>query len=191
MLPLDGIYESIIEEALHFRVVAEHAGSGVDVVLEENRRNHQRHLDLAKKAEDLAEYYKWAESYSGIANFFSRFWKPVSELEAFHRKEAEFLRRRAGRPPKPSVRISRRDKYKRREGLRKRIAFIDLANDFMQVWISAKPQHEAIALLTNIAFPEYPIVPEDVRETLRPTTVAGRKRVRAFATQKIATNALS
>jgi len=180
-LPPDGIYESIIEDALDCRMVAEHAGSGIDVVLEHNRRHYQRHLDLAKKAEDLAEYYKWAETYSGIASFFSRFWMPVSELEAFHRKEAEFLRRRAGRPPKPSVRISRQDKLKDRKGLRKRNAFIDLANGCMQSSISAQPQYAAIALLTEIAFPEYSgIGPSDVYQALRPTTRVGREQVRAL-----------
>jgi hypothetical protein len=142
-------------------------------------------LDLAKMAEDLAEYYKWAESYSGIANFFSRFWMPVSELEAFHRKEAEFLRRNAGRPPKPSVRISRQDRSKGRKGLRKRNAFIDLANGCMQSSISAQPQYAAIALITKIAFPEYKDIDfEDVYQALRPTTRTGRAQGRALKPKK-------
>jgi hypothetical protein len=175
LLPLDGVYESIIREALYMRGRAEGIRSGIDFVLRERQQQYQRHLDLAQKAEDLAEYYKWARSYSGIADFFTRFLQPVSDLEALHRKQAELLRQRAGRPPKPSVWVSRQDKSKGRKGLRKINAFIDLANGFIQDWISDKPDHEAIAVLTEIAFPDYDVSAEDVRLALRPTTVSARK----------------
>ena len=182
LLPLDGIYKSIIREALYMRGRAEGVRSGVDFVLREQRQQYQRHLDLAQKAEDLAEYYKWVQSYSGIANFFAQFLQPVSDLEALHRKQAELLRQRAGRTPKPSVRVSRQDKSKGREGLRKIRAFINLANGFIHDWISDKPDHEAIALLTEIAFPDYVLCAEDVRLALRPTTLSARK-VRSSGTR--------
>ena len=99
LLPPDGIYESIIREALHMRRHAESVRSGVDFELRERQQQHRRHLDLAQKADELAAYYKWAADYSGIADFFTRFLKPVGDLELLHRKEAELLRQRAGRPP--------------------------------------------------------------------------------------------
>jgi hypothetical protein len=34
-------------------------------------RFHQWQLELANKADDLADYYKWAEEYSGIAMLFA------------------------------------------------------------------------------------------------------------------------
>jgi hypothetical protein len=138
LLPLDGIYESIIREALYMRGRAEGIRSGIDFV------------------------------------FFTRFLQPVSDLEALHRKQAELLRQRAGRPPKPSVWVSRQDKSKGRK-LAEKNAFIDLANGFIQDWISDKPDHEAIAVLTEIAFPDYDVSAEDVRLALRPTTVSARK----------------
>jgi hypothetical protein len=49
--------------------------------LRENQRQHQGLLDLAKKADDIADYYKWADGYSGIAMFFYRFLKPVAKLD--------------------------------------------------------------------------------------------------------------
>jgi hypothetical protein len=140
---------------------------------------------LAKKAEDLADYFRWAAGYSGIADFFGRSFRPVGELEEFHRKEAEILRRRAGRPPKSSVRISRQDRSKERKGLRKIHAFIDLADRFIRDWICDTPDHEAVAVLTNIAFPGFDLVHDDVRKALRATTREGRKRAsRALKAQK-------
>jgi hypothetical protein len=50
---------SIIKEALFMRQCAERAQSGMDFDLRERQQYHQRHLDLAKKAEDLADYFRW------------------------------------------------------------------------------------------------------------------------------------
>jgi hypothetical protein len=185
MLSPGSTYLSIIKEALSIRQYAESAQSGINFVLRERQQYHQRHLDLAKNAEDLADYYRWAAGYSGIVAFFSRFFRPVDELEDFHRKEAEILRRRAGRPPTSSLRISRQDRSKGRTGLRKINAFIDLADCFMRDWICDKPDHEALAALTNIALPGYDLVADDVRKASRPTTREGRKQAsRALTPQK-------
>jgi len=56
LLPPDGIYEGIIREALHMRRYAESVRSGTDFDLRERRLQHKRHLELAQKADDLAEY---------------------------------------------------------------------------------------------------------------------------------------
>jgi hypothetical protein len=184
MLPPKAAYETIVREALFMRETAESAQSGIDFTLRERRQYHERHLDLAKKSDELADYYGWAAGYSGIANFFNRFFKPVGELEDFHRREAEILRRRAGRPPNSSVRISRQDRSRRHTGLRKVNAFIDLAHRFIRDWLSAEPDHEAIAVLTNIAFPGYDLIADDVRKALRPTTRRGRKQTSRALTAK-------
>jgi hypothetical protein len=149
------------------------------------RNFHKWQLELAKKADDLANYYKWAEKYSGIAMFFYRFLKPVAELEELHRREAALFRHRTRRPPKPSVRISRQDRSKGRKGLRKINAFIDLANAHLTFFCSERPDHDAIALLAEIAFPNVDVDPEYVRKALRPTTRAGREEAaRALAAKK-------
>src|SRR5262249_15559024 len=105
MLPPKSTYETIVREALFMRETAESDQSGIDFNLRNGRQYHERHLDLAKKSDELADYYRWAAGYSGIANFFARFFKPVGELEDFHRREAAILRRRAGLPPESSLRI--------------------------------------------------------------------------------------
>src|SRR5271170_3801515 len=184
LLPVNGIYESITREALFIRGHAESVRSGMDFELRERQQQHERHLALAQKAEDLADYYKWAQQHSGIAMFFRRFLNPVANLEALHRKEAELLRRRIGRPPTAAARVSRQDGRRNRKGMRKVIAFIDLASSFIKDWISEKPDHIAIAVLTEIAFPGYYIGAEDVRKALEPTKRADRKASRALAPKK-------
>jgi hypothetical protein len=184
MLPRGSTYLSIIKEALFMRQCAQRAQSGMDFDLRERQQYRQRHLDLAKKSEDLADYFRCAAGYSGLADFFSRFFRPVGELEDFHRKEAQILRQRAGRQPKSSLRISRQDRSKGHKGLRKINAFIDLADCFMRDWICDKPDHEAVAVLTNIAFPGYDLLADDVRKALRPTTREGRKRASRALTAK-------
>jgi hypothetical protein len=77
------------------------------------------------------------------------------------------------RPSRPCGSVDRTNR--KAESLRKINAFIDLANVFIQDWISDKPDHEAIAVLTEIAFPDYDVSAEDVRLALRPTTVSARK----------------
>jgi hypothetical protein len=184
MLPPNTIYRDIIGEALIMRRHAESVSSGTDFELRERQRRREHLLELAKKADDLAEYYKWAAEYSGIASYFMRFLKPVSELQELHEKEAKLLRQRAGRQPKPAARVSRQDRSKGRKGLRKIIAFIDLSDCFLRDWLSEKPDYEAVAVLTEIAFPDHDINAEYVRQVLRPTTVVGRSKSRALARPK-------
>jgi hypothetical protein len=141
-------------------------------------------VELAKKAEDLAAYFEWAEKYSGIADFYTRFLQPVGELQAFHRKEAQLLRQRAGRVPTSVVQIRRQDKRANRKGLRRLTAFFQLLNSYILYCISDTTEYDAIALLAEIAFPKDDVDPEQVRKVLQPSTRAGRKRRRALAAKK-------
>jgi hypothetical protein len=185
MLPMDSLHEGLIEECLYMRRRAEGVASGIDLDFRENLRQHQRLLELAKKADEIADYYKWAKDYSGIAMFFSRFFRPVEELQELHRREAQLFRLRANRTPKTGVRVSRQDRSKGRKGLRKINAFIHLANEYLRFGFFEAPDYNAIALLTEIAFPDFDIDPEYVRKALRPTTRAARKTAsRALAPEK-------
>jgi hypothetical protein len=185
LLPMNSFYLDLVKETLYMRGRAESVASGIDFDLRHNQRLHQWQLELAEKAEDLADYYKWAEDYSGIAMFFYRFLRPVGELEELHRREAALFRQRTRRPPKPSVRVSRQDRSRGRKGLRKVNAFIHLANGYLEYSFPGKPNYEAIALLTEIAFPNFFVDPEYVRKALRPSTVSGRKAAaRALAGKK-------
>lgn len=189
MMPSDAtdldIHLAIIREALFMRRHAESVASGTDMGLRERQQQRQRYLELAKKADDLADYYEWTRAYSGIADFFGRFLMPAAELQNLHRSEAALLRQLAGsRPLKSAARVSRQDRRGRRTGLRKINAFIDLADSFVKTWLTGQPDHEAVALLTEIAFPGHDIDPEYVRTSLRPSTSGGRRGSRAFAMEK-------
>jgi hypothetical protein len=177
VLPRGAFYDELVGETLFMRQKAESAASGIDFDLRHNQRFHEWQVELAKKADDLADFYKWAEDYSGIATFFDRFLQPVTELQQLHRREAAIFRQRTRRFPRRTVRTSRQDKsvvYKK-GGLRKINAFIDLANGFLTWAVSENPNYEAIGILTEIAFPEFERDPEFVRTSLRPTTTRGRK----------------
>jgi len=153
--------------------------------LRARQQQRQRQLELAQKAEDFADYYEWAKAYSGIAEFFRRFFMPVTELQKLHRREAELLRQRAGsRPLKSAARVSRQDRRGNRKGLRKIRAFVDLVDNFVKTWLTDKPDYEAVAVLTEIAFPGHDIDADYVRTSLRPTTSSGRKASRALAKEK-------
>jgi hypothetical protein len=185
MIPKNSFYRFVVTESLFIRRHAERVASGVDFNLREQQQEYVRHLDLATKADELGDYYEWAKDYEGIVSFFHRFFRPVDELQALHRLEAKLLRQRAGRPPKPAGRVSRQDRHKGHRGLRKVTAFIDFASNQLRDLISAEPEHEAIAALTLIAFPESDVSAESVRKALRPTTVAGRIHAsRTLAGQK-------
>jgi hypothetical protein len=177
VLPGGVFYQDLIDETLYMRRKAESAASGIDFDLRHNQSLHQRQVELAKKADDLADFYKWAEGYSGVAMFFQRFLRPVNELEELHRREAALFRERTRRKPKQTVRISRQDRSQSRKvgGLRRINAFIDLANSYLTFAVSEKPNYEALAILTEIAFPDFERDPEFVRTSLRPTTASGRK----------------
>jgi hypothetical protein len=184
LLPMDSFYLGLIQESLYMRRHAESVASGIDLDLRHNERLHQWQRELAKKADDLADFYRWAKQHSGIAMFFYRFLRPVNELEQLHRQEAALFRQRTSRPPKPGVRLSRQDRSKGRKGLRRINAFVDLANAYLEYGFSGKPDHEAIALLTEIAFPDFDVDPEYVRKALRPSTTAGRRGAARALTSK-------
>src|SRR4051812_939432 len=60
----------LIWYALDAKRIATSVKSGVDPVLLEERREREQLLDLADKADELSLYFKEAEKYIGIAEFF-------------------------------------------------------------------------------------------------------------------------
>src|SRR5262249_45232077 len=148
------------------RSIAEDAQSGNDPLFEERKRQRDLLLALADKAEALAKYYADAEKFSGIAMFYQRFLKPVSELLDLHKKEADLLRQRDGREPTPTNFISRQRRGKKRRHSRKYNAFMFLMADHMSQ-ICGKPHYDAVSDITNIAFLEAHVTADDVRNACR------------------------
>src|SRR5262249_26510283 len=110
--------ETVVRYSLMSRRIAEDAQSGNDPLFEERKRQRDELLELAE-AKALAKYYEDAEELSGIAMFFQRFLRPVSELRLLHEREAVLLRQRAGREPTRTTFISRQRRGKKRRHSRK------------------------------------------------------------------------
>jgi hypothetical protein len=167
--PREGIPRSIIAYALHARQFAEAAKSGDDPIRQHNLQRRDQLLELAKKADELAEHFREVERYSGDAMFFQRWFLPVRSLSMFHEYEAKLLRQHAGREPQPTAFISRQRGGK---GKRPREigTFISLMIDRMNE-ICRKPHRDAIAAMTNAAFPKADVTAENIN-----TVVAAMRR---------------
>ena len=179
--PHDSLYSTVIWHALHVRRLAEGMKFGDDPYLRENQARRATHLALAEKADDLGRYFEKAEKYSGVAIFWQQFLKPLEQLRELHEREAQLLRRLAGREPQPMIQISRQDLEKGaakrlrqikgsrqvKKGLREVRAFIELMTLFMTDEICGKEHRYAVALLTDIAFPGRDVDTEYVRKTLQ------------------------
>jgi hypothetical protein len=193
--PHDSLYESLIWYAISARRYAESVKAGDDPFLRERQNQRAELLSLAQKADDLAFYFQEAEKYSGVANFFHRFLvlpltpeqervrriEPsvlrVQQLQNIHRQEAQLLRQRAAREPKPTTFISRK------KAKRHITAFIHLMTNHMNEFCGKQHRH-AVALLASMAFNSL-VDEEDVRKSLAPSTKKGRKlEIRAFDRKK-------
>jgi hypothetical protein len=179
-------YRTIIFYALQARRIAEDAKYGDDPVLQERQKQRAELLRMAENADDLARYYQETENYSGIAMFFQRFlvlpvlpeqeavprvelpFLRVQQLRELHEREAQLLRRLAGREPKPTTRISRQSGGKnKRKRSREYVAFMYLMVDYMRE-MCGKPHYDAVATMTNIAYPKSDVTAIEVRAACRP-----------------------
>ncbi len=166
--------ETVVRYSLMTRHIAEAVRHGDDPFLTEKKRQRDLLLDLADKAEALAKYYTDAEKFVGIAQFYQRFLKPMSELRDLHKQEAGLLRQRAGKEPTPTTYISRQSGgKKRRSDSRTYNAFMFLMADQMSE-ICGRPNYDAVATITNIAFLHADVTADDVRNACRATTGSRR-----------------
>jgi hypothetical protein len=194
--PHNSIHPTVIWYALQARRFAESVKDGDDPIFRERQDQRAELLALAEKADDLARYYQEVERYSGIAMYFQRFlvlpvmpeqeavprveppFLRVRQLRELHEREAQLLRQRAGRAPKPVIFISR-EKSKRHI-----TAFVHLMTDYMDE-ICGKQHRHAVAMLASMAFNSL-VDNEDVRKALEPSTREGRRRkVRALSAKKM------
>ena len=185
VLPHNSMHSTVIWYALSARRLAESMKAGDDPIWRESQEQRAELLALAEKADDLARYYQKAEKYSGIAMFIQQFlvlpvmpeqekvprieppFLRVKQLQELHEREAQLLRRLAGKAPKPTTFISRE------KGKRHITAFIHLMTDYMHE-ICGKQHRHAVAMLASMAFNSL-VDSEDVRKTLEPSTREGRR----------------
>ncbi len=180
----------LIWYVLEAKGIATSVKTGVDLIFLEEQQSRAKLLELADKADDLAQYFKDIEKYPGIAMFFQLNLKlPVTpeqeavyrveeghlrvrQLQALHRDEARLLRQRAGREPKQRTFVSREKRN------REVNAFIHSMTVYMKDFCG-QPHRPAVAMLTNIAF-RRAIDSNDVHKALEAST----RRARALKRKK-------
>jgi hypothetical protein len=174
-------YVWMVARALRANRMAEGAHGGVDIVFERRQKERRECLDLADKAEALANHFGGLDEettawYDGLL--------PVRELVKLHKKEASILRERAGEEPQPTVPVIRQNRRGSHIGLRARRALIQLIAKEVDQWTQGNApvgfnRFETIVAFVRIRFPE--VDADVVRKSLEPTTREGRRQWRADA----------
>jgi hypothetical protein len=112
-----------------------------------------------------------------VGELFRQHIMPPQQIAELHEREAELFRQFASDPkrsPTGSVRVSRNKRGRE-------------ANVFMQLMASSmrelcrKPHNNAVATMTNVAFPEAHVTAENVGSACKPTTRTGRRRKKTGA----------
>jgi hypothetical protein len=188
------IYRLVVASALDARRIAEQVKGGTDPSVQASERERAKVLELAQKVDDLVKFCRSSEisgrldldtlllevSFSkSLASLIG----PMAELDVLfrqngmslqllaelHEREASLLRTFASKPVAPSrTRISRD-----RRG-REPVAFMHLMADHVRL-LSGTPRYDAVAAITNIAFPTANATAQSVRSACRPTTRSGRR----------------
>jgi hypothetical protein len=174
-------YRWLVWIALRANRRAESACVGTDPLLERQRSERRDLLGAVDRLEWLVGFYGRIDPE--LAARYMKVIHPVDAWRATLQGEANLLRKRAGREPKP-VAPTRQDRRSGRTDLRRRRAFITLMREELEYWIRenrvtyTKHDHvKAIVAFTRIAFPEADA--EMVRRIREPTTREGREQARA------------
>ena len=202
---VEGPYSIFIGATLHARHFAE---SQTDAAAVQRKRKQQRErqdrsdlLALAGKMEDVVRHRQSCRK----AQHPQRVPSPTGSLpelpqEAEAKQSLEWLGREAqrlwqlawkvsaGEPEwdwdRIPVRVSRQSGGKgKRNQSRKLGVFMQRMVNWMYQWCG-KPRYDAVATITNIAFPDANVVSENVRSACRPTTRTGRRRSGALSPMK-------
>jgi hypothetical protein len=203
---VEGPYSIFIGAALRAR---HFAASQTDTPAVQRRQKLQREqqdrsdlLELADKIEDVLRHHQFCRKAQLPQRVPSPTGHPLPELprEAEARRALEWLGREAPRlrqvaekvpADEPEldwgqipVRVSRQSggKGKRNQSRKLGVFMQKMVNCMYQ--LCGNPRYDAVAMMTNIAFPDADVVAEDVRSTRRPTTGAGRRRSGALSPVK-------
>ena len=194
---VEGPYSSFIGSALRARQFAE---SQTDTPAVQRKRKLQREqqdrsdlLELADKIEDVLRHHQSCRK----AQLPQRVPSPRGPLpdlpqEAEAKRSLEWLRREAQQAPASCrksvrgraewdlgpipVRVSRQSGGKgKRNQSRNLGVFMQRMVNCMYEWCG-KPRYDAVATMTNIAFPDADVVAENVRSACRLTTRTARRK---------------
>jgi hypothetical protein len=176
--PAKTLNSELIWFALDARRFSKSVKSGLDPIFQEQQQRHAELHTLADKADDLARYFKGAEKYIGVAEFFhlnlrlpvtpeqeaaprlESVFLRVQQLRQLHEQEVLLLRKLAGRRPKRFI--------SQQKGNLEFNAFVHKMTQYMEDF-TGNQNREGVAVLASIAF-NSTIVKEQVRLALRPST---------------------
>ena len=194
---VEGPYSSFIGSALRARQFAE---SQTDTPAVQRKRKLQREqqdrsdlLELADKIEDVLRHHQSCRK-AQLPQRVPSPRGPLPELpqEAEARRSLDWLRREAhrlrqvaekvsaGEPnwdwDRIPVRVSRQSggKGKRNQSRNLGVFMQWMVNCMYE--LCGKPRYDAVATMTNIAFPDADVVAENVRSACRPTTRTARRK---------------
>jgi hypothetical protein len=173
---ISGTVISLARGAWHTATDVKH---GVDSISQHAQSEIAELKELAQKADDLAKFCHGSGKLD-LASLMSlqvrlgplitqQRMMPLQQLADLHDREARLLREFAAKEAERD-RI-RRSRYRisRARRVREQIAFIHLMTAALRE-LCGKPHYEAVAILTNIAFPGADVTFEHVRAACRPTT---------------------
>jgi hypothetical protein len=163
--------------------------SGDDPFFQERQTRRKYLLRLAKAADALAEYYRNNAQYQLnpeellmplLKGAEIRLLRPITTttspppvyslavsqhlIPELYERQAEILRRRAGREPVSTTVISRKSERRVLKAFLHRIS--EYLGELCGTQANGLPHRKIIAMLANICFPDETVVEEDVRKML-------------------------
>jgi hypothetical protein len=157
---------------------------GVDSISQHAQGEIAELQQLAQKADDLARFCRGSGKFD-LASLTSpqvrlgplikqQGMMPLRHLADLHKREARVFRRFAANEAEQDR--ARRSRYRisRERHVREQIAFMHLMVTELRE-LCRKPHYDAVAVITNIAFPGTEVTSEHVRAACRPTTRQGRR----------------
>lgn len=176
---------TVVSLARGARYTATDLKHGVDSISQRAQGEIAELQQLAQKADDLARFCR-GSSKLDLASLMSpqvrlgplikqHGMMPLLQLADLHEREARVFRRFAAKEAEQDR--ARRSRYRisRERHAREQIAFMHLMATGLRE-LCGKPHYDAVAAMTNIAFPDADVASEHVRAACRPTTRQGRRR---------------
>jgi hypothetical protein len=179
------IYRTVISLTLSSWHTATDLKHGVDALSWRTQREIAELLALAHKADDLANFFR-GSAKRNLLSLISpqvrlgplierRGLTSIQHLAALHSREARVFRRFAAKEAEKDRARTSLYRVSRIKRARERIAFMRLMVADL-CGLCGKPHYDAVAAITNIAFPSADMTSENVRAARRPTTRQGRRR---------------
>jgi hypothetical protein len=175
---------TVIWLALRSRHAATDLKHGVDGMSRRMQGQIAELRQLAQKADDLARFCRGSGKRDlasltspqvGLGPLIKQHGlMPLQDLAELHEREARSLRQFAAKEAEKDRTRTSRYRISRMKRSRERTAFMRLmAADLRE--LCGRPHYDAIAVITNIAFPAADVTSEHVRAACRPTTRQSRR----------------